>query len=51
MSQIIEYILCLIETGIIFLFLNSLMERRFKNKLSIIPVILINSTIIFSVLI
>ncbi len=48
MPKIIEYLLCLIENGIIFMFINSLLERRFKNKLSIIPVIFINATIIFS---
>lgn len=47
MPKIIEYMLCLIENGIIFMFFNSLVERRFKNKLSIIPIIFINATIIF----
>lgn len=47
MPKIIEFMLCLIENGIIFMFFNSLMERRFKNKLSIIPIIFINATIIF----
>ena len=47
MPKIIEYLLCLIENGIIFIFINSLMERRLKSKLSIIPVIFINATIIF----
>lgn len=47
MPKIIEFMLCLIENGIIFIFFNSLMERRFKNKLSIIPIIFINATIIF----
>lgn len=47
MPQIIEYLLCLIDTGIVFSFFNLLIERRFKSKLSILPVILINSTISF----
>lgn len=47
MPKIIEYMLCLIETGMIFVFLNRLIERRFKCKLSIIPAIFINATIIF----
>lgn len=47
MPKIIEYILCLIENGIIFIFFNQLIERRFKNKFSIIPAIFINATVIF----
>ena len=47
MPKIIEYLLCLIETGIIFMFLNSLVEKRFKNKISVIPVIIFNTTIVF----
>lgn len=47
MPKILEYVLCLIENGIIFVFFNSLIERRFKNSFSIIPVIVINASIIF----
>ncbi len=47
MPKIIEYMLCLIENGIIFMFFNSLMERRFKSKFFIIPAIFINATVIF----
>lgn len=47
MPKIIEYMLCLIEIGMIFVFLNRLIERRIKSKLSIIPAIFINATIIF----
>ncbi len=47
MPKIIEYLLCLIENGIIFMFLNSLVEKRFKNKISVIPVIIFNTTIVF----
>lgn len=47
MPKIIEFMLCLIENGITFLFFNNLIERRFKNKFSIIPAIFINATITF----
>lgn len=47
MPKIIEYTLCLIENGIIFIFFNQLIERRFKNRISVIPVIFINASIIF----
>lgn len=47
MPKIIEYMLCLIENGIIFFFFNQLIERRFKNKFSIMPAIFINATVIF----
>lgn len=47
MPKIIEYILCLIEIGIIFNFLNLLLERRVKSKLFIIPIIAINASVIF----
>ena len=47
MPKIIEYMLCLIENGIVFSFLNALMERRFRNRISVIAVIVINSSVIF----
>ena len=47
MPKIIEYLLCLIESGIVFAFFNSLMERRHTSKLSVIPIIFINATIAF----
>lgn len=47
MPKIIEYLLCLIESGIVFVFLNSLMERRFKSRISVIAIIIINASIIF----
>lgn len=47
MPKIIEYMLCLIENGVIFIFLNSLIETRFKNKFFVIPIIFINATVIF----
>lgn len=47
MPKMIEYMLCLIENTIILMFFNSLMERRFKSGLFIIPIIFINATIVF----
>ena len=47
MPKIIEYMLCLIENGIIFVFFNSLIETRSKNKFFILPIIFINATVIF----
>lgn len=47
MPKIIEYVLCLIENGIIFVFFNLLIERRFKNKLSVIDAVFVNAAIIF----
>ncbi len=47
MPKIIEYILCLIENGIIFAFFNLLIERRFKNKFSVIAAVFVNAAIIF----
>lgn len=47
MPKIIEYVLCLIENSIVFSFLNSLMERRFRSRISVIAVIVINSSVIF----
>lgn len=47
MPKIIEYLLCLIETGIIFVFFNLIIDKRFKNTLFVIPVIFINTTIAF----
>lgn len=47
MHKIIEYMLCLIENGVIFIFFYSLIETRFKNKFFVIPIIFINATVIF----
>ena len=47
MPKLVEYMLCLIENGIIFVFFNLLIERRSKNKLSVIVPIFVNATIIF----
>ena len=47
MPKIIEYMLCLIENGIVFSFLNALMERRFRSRISVMTVIIINSSVIF----
>ncbi|MCM1166151.1 MAG: GHKL domain-containing protein [Lachnospiraceae bacterium] len=47
MPKIIEYILCLMENGIIFIFLNSLIERRSKNILTVIAAIVVNASIIY----
>lgn len=47
MPQIVEYMLCLLDTGIVFSFFNLHIERRFKSKLSVLPVIFLNSIIIF----
>ena len=47
MPELVEYMLCLIENGIIFIFFDLLIERRSKNKLSLIVPVFINSAIIF----
>lgn len=47
MPKIIEYMLCLIENGVVFIFFYSLIETRFKNKFFVIPIIFINATVIF----
>ena len=47
MPKLVEYMLCLIENGIIFVFFNLLIERRSKNKLSVIVPIFVNAAIIF----
>lgn len=47
MPKIIEFMLCLIENGITFLFFNNLIERRFKNKFSVIPAIVVNASVVF----
>ena len=47
MPKFMEYILCLIESGIVFVFFNLIIEKRCKNRLFVIPVIIINTTIAF----
>lgn len=47
MPKAIEYLLCLIETGIVFFFFSMIIEKRFKNRLSVITIIFINATIAF----
>lgn len=47
MPKIVEFMLCLIENAITFLFFNNLIERRFKNKFSVIPAIVINAFVVF----
>lgn len=47
MPKIIEFLLCLIETGIIFICLNSWLENRFKHIISVIITTTINAFITF----
>lgn len=46
-TQILDYILCLIEYTSFFIFLNTLLEKRFKNFFPIIAVIISASTLVF----
>lgn len=46
-TQILDYILCIIEYASFFIFLNTLLERRFANYLPIIVVIISAATIVF----
>ena len=47
MPKITEFLLCLIETGIIFICLNSLLENRFKHIISIVITTTVNAFITF----
>ena len=45
-TQILDYILCLIEYGSFFIFLNTLLDKRFANPIPTIAVIISASTLV-----
>jgi len=45
--QILEYSLCLIEYAALFIFLNSLLERRFLKRIPLFLVIIVVATLMF----
>lgn len=47
MPKAVEFILCLMENAIVFIFFSSLFEKRFKSIIPIILIIFTNSFLIF----
>ena len=45
---ILEYLLCLIEESMVFIFMNSLLKSRFNSRIPLVIIIILSSLIVYS---